>query len=109
MRRFAQAAKDLQIKKLLENIRMGNPSESIDDPFNNNDILKEDIYEDYEEQIENEYAGKSILGIAEGPSKQLYKCEECEASYNSKTGLNNRTRQQNRTILSDIKKQSTKV
>merc|ERR1712179_264870 len=44
MNKFAQAAKDLQIKKLAENIRLGNPSKPrVDD---NDDFPNEDIHED---------------------------------------------------------------
>merc|ERR1719430_794141 len=50
MKRFAQAAKDLQIKKLAENIRMGNPPESVDDLESNYDIPNEDIHHYNEDQ-----------------------------------------------------------
>ena len=42
MKKFAQAAKDLQIRKLTENIRMGNPPETRDAL----DKSKEDINQD---------------------------------------------------------------
>ena len=42
MKRFAEAAKDLQIRKLTENIRMGNPPETRDAL----DKFKEDINQD---------------------------------------------------------------
>ena len=100
MRRFAQAAKDLQIKQLAEGIIMG--PEPRDDLDNNDDISNQDIHED---QAENEYAGRSYSSIADeiinldipgsdelGSGKQLqYKCEECEASYKSKSGLSHHT------------------
>ena len=63
MKRFAQAAKDLQIKKLAENIRMGNPTESVDDLENNDYTSDNDLHEDNEEQTEHfkhENAGRSI-------------------------------------------------
>merc|ERR1712179_418126 len=59
MKKFAQAAKDLKIKNLAENITMGNPSESVDDLVNNDGILNKDIHQDIENQKENEYAGRS--------------------------------------------------
>ena len=103
MRRFAQAAKDLQIKKLAEGIIMGNPSKPVDD--DNDDITNQDTHENSEDQAENEYAGRSYLSIADeiinldilgsdelGSGKQLqYKCEECEASYKSKQNLYRQT------------------
>ena len=64
IKRFAQAAKDLQIKKLAENIRMGNPPESVDGLENKDNNPNEDIRTDNEDQ-----------------NVQLYKCEEYEASY----------------------------
>merc|ERR1712179_838973 len=98
IKKFAEAAKDLQIKKLAENIRLGNPSEPRDD--NNYGSPNEDIHEDNADEVETEYAGRSILDVADeiinldipgsgelGPGKQLYKCEECEASYKTKSGL----------------------
>merc|ERR550519_3301095 len=48
IKKFAEAAKDLQIKKLAENIRLGNTSGPRDD--NNDDILNEDIHEDIEDE-----------------------------------------------------------
>ena len=100
MKRFAQAAKDLQIKKLAENIRMGNPTESVDDLENNDDNPNKDIQQDNGDQTENEYAGRSISDTSDeiinldipgsdelGHGKLLYKCEECEESYKSKPAL----------------------
>ena len=63
MRRFAQAAKDLQIKKLAEGIIMGNPSKPVDD--DNDDITNQDTHENSEDQAENEYAGRSYSSIAD--------------------------------------------
>jgi len=104
MKRFAQAAKDLQIKKLAENIRMGNPTESVDDLENKDDIPNKDIQKDNGDQTENEYAGRSnsdtpdeIINLDIPGSdklwsgKQLYKCEECEASYKHKKHLRRHT------------------
>ena len=100
MRRFAQVAKDVQIKKLAENIGIGSPSESVDNIENNDDNTVEDINKENEAQIENEYTGRSISDIAEeiirfdnpgsdelGSGKQLYKGEECEASNKHRKGL----------------------
>merc|ERR1712179_623567 len=104
MKKFAQAAIDLQIKKLAENIRMGPSSGPRDDLENNEDVSYDDIHEENEDKTENKYAGRSISDIADeiisldipgsdelGASNQLYKCEECEASYKSKTGLQHHT------------------
>ena len=101
MKKFAQAAIDLQIKKLAENIRMGSSSGPRDNLENNVDVSYDDIHEEGEDKTENTYAGRSISDIADeiisldipgsdepGASKQLYKCKECEASYKSRTGLN---------------------
>merc|ERR1711963_34792 len=103
MKRFALAAKDLQIRKLAENIRMGTPTETRDD-VSNDDYTNEVINHDNEEQIKDEYAGRSILDTADeiinhdipvsdelGSGKKVYKCGECEASYKSKMGLYNHT------------------
>merc|ERR1712179_402156 len=102
IKKFAEAAKDLQIKKLAENIRLGNPSGPRDDDID--DIPNEDIHEDDADEAEKEYTGRSILDAADeiinlafpcsdelGPGKKLYKCEECEASYKSKGALFNHT------------------
>ena len=62
IKKFAEAAKDLQIKKLAENIRLGNPSGPRDD--NNDDSPNEDILEDNADMAEKEYAGRSILDVA---------------------------------------------
>ena len=65
MKKFAQAAKDLQIKKLAENIRIGNPPEYADVLENNDYNPNEDNPKGNEDnQTENEYAGRSILDIA---------------------------------------------
>ena len=92
----------MQIKKLAENIRLGDSSEPRND--NNDDTTNEEIHEDNENEAEKEYAGRSILDVTEeiinldipgsgelGPGKQLYKCKECEATYKSKTGLKDHT------------------
>ena len=83
---------------------MRNPTELIDDLDNNDDILNEDICENNEDKTENEYIGRGILDSDEiinlgipgsvelAPSKQLYKCVECEAIYNSKHALYYHTR-----------------
>ena len=65
IKRFAQAAKDLQIRKLAENIRMGNPPETRDNLVSNNDDTNEDINQDNDELIENKYAGRNILNTAD--------------------------------------------
>jgi len=98
IKKFAEAAKDLQIKKLAENIRLGNQSGPRYD--DNDDIPNEDNHEDNADEAEKEFARRSILDAADeiinldlpgsdelGPGKQLYKCEECEASYKSRSGL----------------------
>ena len=89
----------MQINKLAENIRFGNPPGPRDDN-NDGDSPNKDINKDSEDKAENEYAGRSILEVADeiinldipgsdqlGPGKKFYKCEECEASYKSKRGL----------------------
>merc|ERR1712179_498393 len=50
IKKFAEAAKDLQIKKLAENIRLGNPSEPRDD--NNYCSPNEDIHEDNADEVD---------------------------------------------------------
>ena len=98
MKRFAQAAKDLQIRKLSENIRIVNPPETRDNLVSNDDNTNEDIIQ--EEQIENKDAERSILDTVDeiinhdipvidepGSGRQVYRCEECEAIYKSKRGL----------------------
>ena len=78
---------------------MGNPTELIGDPDNNDDILNKDIREENEDKTENEYNGRRILNSDEiinlgisgsvelAPGKQLYKCVECEAIYNGRQAL----------------------
>jgi len=104
MKRFAQAAKDLQIRKLAENIRMGCPPEDRDDLVGNDDNTNKDINQDNEELIENKDSERSVFDTADeifnpdipvsdelGSGRQVYKCEECEASYKSKRGLDHHT------------------
>ena len=107
MKRFAQAAKDLQIKKLTENLRMGNSLEPTGDQDNNDDKGKDDIHEDNEDLT----ALRSIPDIADKTikfdltgsdermsSKQLYKCKECEARFKGKSGLHYHTNSKHRGI-----------
>ena len=58
---FDQAAKDLQIKKLGESIRIGNPPKTSDDLAGNDYNTNRDINQDKEEPIVNEHAEKGIL------------------------------------------------
>ena len=60
MKRFAQTAKDLQIKKLAKNSRIGDSPNSVDDLDNNDD---EGILKDNEDQSEEEYDERSNLYI----------------------------------------------
>ena len=100
MNRLAQVAKDLQIKKSTENIRMGNLSQPSNDHLNNGDNPNENVDENKEYQTENECDGRNIIDIDDkiinieipdiaklGSGKQLYKCGECEASYKHIWGL----------------------
>ena len=61
MRRFAQAAKDLKIKKLAEGIIMG--PEPRDDLDNNDDTSNEDNHENGEDQTENEFAVGKFFSV----------------------------------------------
>ena len=80
------------------------PSDNYDIGSNNYDISNQDIHRISEDDVEHENARRSISSIADeiinldipaynpgsdelGSGKQLYKCEECEASYNRKQGL----------------------
>merc|ERR1712179_533107 len=60
MQRLAQAAKDLQIKNLLEIIKMENPSQPREGIDKNDDIANEETNDKNEEEPVNEYAGKSF-------------------------------------------------
>ena len=81
------------------------PPESVDDLENNDYMHNKEIHKDNENQVQNEYAGRSILNIADaminldipgwdelGSGKQVYKCEECDSSYKSKKALRYHTR-----------------
>ena len=70
------------------------PKGSVEDLENNDDNPNQNIQQDNLDQTENECDGRSFLDIADeiiklnvhdsdelGSAKQLYKCEECEASY----------------------------
>ena len=72
--------------------------------------------EDHEDQTENKYAGGNYSDVADeiidpgipgsdeiGPGKQLYKCEECEASYKTKMGLYFHTRSKHKGICYSCK------
>ena len=76
---------------------MGNPQESVDELVNKDENPNENMHQVNEDQTENEYAGSSILDIADeiikldipgsdgfASGKQLYKCDECEATYKSR-------------------------
>ena len=54
MKRFAQASRDFQIKKLAENIKMEHPSQPLKDLDDNEDNTNKDRHEDHEEQTKNE-------------------------------------------------------
>ena len=92
MNRFIQATRDLQIKKVAENIRVENPNNAKYD-------LTTDIHKDDKYCTENENAGKSLSDNDDeinnfdeiGSGRQLHQCNECEASYVSKSGLYNHT------------------
>ena len=102
MKRFAQDVKYLQIKRLAENVGIENPPESIDDLENADEISYESNNEDIKDQTKNadEIINLDIPGGDElGSGKQLYKCEECEASYNSRGGLYNHTSSKHKGIF----------
>ena len=93
------------MKNLAKNFTMSIPPESVDDLENNDYIHNEDIHKDNKDQVENEYVGRSILDIDDKiiyldipgsnelrSGEQLYKCEECEASYKHRTNLWHHTR-----------------
>ena len=94
MNKLAQVAKDLQIRKLMENIRMGNLLQPSNDHLNNDDNPNENVDENKDNQTENECDGRNIKDMddeiinievpdidALGSGKQFYKCGGCEASY----------------------------
>merc|ERR1712129_413911 len=121
--RFIQAAKDLQIKQLKDTVITGNTfnnqEESADDydmESRNDDIFNRDITVNSEENAEYENDGRSISSIADelinldfpayspgsdelGSGKQLYQCEECEATYKSRCGLLRHTKSKHEGIL----------
>ena len=82
MNKFTQVAKDLQIKKLAENIRMGNPSQA-GEISNENDYAERSTMDNTDETINLDIPGRN----KPGSDKRLYKCEKCEASYKSRIGL----------------------
>ena len=108
MNKFIQVARDLQIKQLAETIVTGNdfntqeePSDYYDSGSYNYDISNQDIPGISDDDDKH---GRSISSIADeiinldipghnpgsdelGSGKQLYKCEECEATYKSKQAL----------------------
>ena len=61
MKRFAQASRNFQIKKLAKNIKMEHPSQPLKDLDDNEDNTNKNCHEDHEEQtkIENEESYKS--------------------------------------------------
>ena len=100
IKKFAQVAKDLKIKKLAENIRIENSTQPEDDLDTNDDIPNNHYNQDDEEH--NEYAGISVSNTADiidiqdrdefSSGKKLYRCEECEISFKGKSGLSQHTR-----------------
>ena len=88
MKRFALSAKDLQIKKLPDNIRFGNQSQQDNvDENTSEDMYEEQEYENISSNLD-EMINLDIPGSDESQfSKQLYKCKECEASYKHRKSL----------------------
>ena len=106
MKNFAHAAKDLQIKQLSENIRRKNLFGVRDDTDCYDDIPSRDVIKDNDTEAENKDTGMIFLNISDeiinhgilgndelGSGKQLYKCEECEASYQNREGLSYHARE----------------
>ena len=79
MDRFAQAAKDLQIKKLAGDIKMEIMVKPVADLVNNYDSKVSDDQADYKSSKE------SVDEI--GSAKYLHKCEECKTRYISESAL----------------------
>ena len=50
---------------MTENIRIGNPSESVDELYDNEDNPNYDLHEDPEEQTENRYTGRSFTYLVD--------------------------------------------
>merc|ERR1712240_444653 len=60
MGRFALAAKDLQIKKLADNIRFGNQSKQRHHEDDDDDDASQETHDNNEDETATEYAGRSI-------------------------------------------------
>ena len=88
------------------------PKGSVEDLENNDDNPNQNIQQDNLDQTENECDGRSFLDIADeiiklnvhdsdelGSAKQLYKCEECEASYERKQALRYHTSSKHEGII----------
>ena len=89
-------------------------SGSRDDLESNADVSCEELYEDNEDKARNNHARGSITDIANkytdiqgsdepGTGNLLYKCEECEASYKSKRGLQYHTSSKHKDICYSCK------
>ena len=95
---------------------MGNPPETEEDIISNDDNTNKNINQDNEEHFENKYSERGFLDTAEkiinhdipvsdelGSGKQVYKCEECEASYKVKSSLRQHTRSKHEGICYSCK------
>ena len=81
MKRFAQASRDFQIKKLAENIKMEHPSQPLKDLDDNEDNTNKDRHEDHE--------GKLRMKMTEKVAHVLWmKLSKCQAS-NCTTSVRN--------------------
>jgi len=127
MNRFIETAKDLQIKKLAETVITGNaePLVDFDIDSGNGIISTQDMLADSDDAGYGNN-GRSISSIADeimnldilehnpgsdelGSDEQLYKCEECEATYKSKGGLFLHTRSKHESIVYSCKQCSYKA
>ena len=87
------------IKELIDDDAISTESDISSDTDPSNELGVRDLNEESEHQAKNEKAGNSMQSIADEminldilgdelrSGKQLYECEECEASYKSKSGL----------------------
>ena len=93
--RFAHIAKDLQVRKLPENIRIVNSPESVDNLDNNDEIPNESIHKDNEDQAEYELfisdKSKSRMGLYLHTSSAheciRYSCKFCKYKARYKSNL----------------------
>jgi hypothetical protein len=103
--RFMEAVKDLEIKQLTECfMTAGNPFVDIEEHTDDENMSSMTSDQDISQIIDNDNENKArsisrTYNTGGESGRRLYKCEECEAEFRSKTGLGHHTRTKHEGIV----------